>query len=154
MNKKPIIRRPNPNQNSNNNIEIQKKEISTSPQNIIEEVIKPIPGEKVQVISLGGLGEIGKNTWVIRCQDQIMIIDGGLGFPSEDMHGVDLVLPELTYLIENQDKIAGMIITHGHEDHIGGISNMLQSINIPIMYGPPLAIGLLEGIIQFPILSV
>lgn len=142
MNKKPIIRRPSPNQPT----------ITNKPENNIEEntvilpeIVKPVAGEKVQVISLGGLGEIGKNTWVMRCQDQIMIIDGGLGFPSEDMHGVDLVLPELTYLIENQDKIAGMIITHGHEDHIGGISNMLQSINIPIMYGPPLAIGLLEG---------
>ncbi len=142
MNKKPIIRRPNQNQN----IEVEKKEINDNTQeNIIPDLVQAIPGEKVQVISLGGLGEIGKNTWVMRYQDQIMIIDGGLGFPSEDMHGVDLVLPELTYLIENQDKIAGMIITHGHEDHIGGISNMLKSVNIPIIYGPPLAIGLLEG---------
>ncbi|MDX1921368.1 MAG: ribonuclease J [Candidatus Caenarcaniphilales bacterium] len=112
---------------------------------IIPDLIPFDPKAKVQVIAMGGLCEIGKNTWVLSCNDKIILIDGGLAFPSEDMHGVDLVFPELTYLIENQDKIAGMIITHGHEDHIGGIVNMLRSINIPIMYGPPLAVGLLEG---------
>lgn len=138
LNQKTIIRRPSP--------EAPKAAPNTgSSQQIVPDLIKPEAGAKVQVIALGGLCEIGKNTWALRCNDQIMIIDGGLAFPSEDMHGVDLVLPELTYLIENKDKIVGMVITHGHEDHIGGISNMLKSVDIPIMYGPPLAIGLLEG---------
>jgi ribonuclease J len=137
-NQKPIIRRPEATPNANTQAPVTTSEI-------VKEVVKPVPGGKVQVIALGGLGEIGKNTWAFRCNDQIMLIDGGLGFPSEDMHGVDLVLPELTYLIENKEKIVGMIITHGHEDHIGGISNILKSVDIPIIYGPPLAVGLLEG---------
>jgi len=122
-----------------------KSSTPTEPQCIIPDIIKPEPGAKVQVIAPGGLCEIGKNTWAIRCNDQIFLIDGGLAFPTEEMHGVDLVLPELTYLVENKEKIVGMIITHGHEDHIGGVSNILKSVDIPIIYGPPLAIGLLEG---------
>ncbi len=141
-NQKPIIRRPVPPENTPTTDEVKES------GKIIPDIIKPDPNGKVQVISLGGLGEIGKNTWVLRCNDQIIIIDAGLGFPSEDMHGVDLVLPELTYLVENKDKIAGMVITHGHEDHIGGVTNMLKSVDIPIIYGPPLAIGLLEGKIK------
>jgi ribonuclease J len=137
INQKPIIRRPSP--------EGQADPQPTTTSQIVPDLVKAVPGEKVQVISLGGLCEIGKNTWAIRYQDQIMIIDGGLAFPSEDMHGVDLVLPELTYLVENKEKIVGMLITHGHEDHIGGVSNMLKSVDIPIIYGPPLAVGLLEG---------
>lgn len=136
MQGKTIIRRPD---------SANPKETKTVGTTIIEEIIPIEEGKRVQVIPIGGLCEIGKNTWVIRCDDKIAIIDGGLAFPTEEMHGVDLVLPELTYLIENKDKIAGMILTHGHEDHIGGIANMLKSIDIPIIYGPPLPIGLLEG---------
>ncbi len=134
-----------PTQQQNQNVQAAAKQIPISNEPIIADIIPRVPGAKVQVIPIGGLCEIGKNTWALRCDDQIMIIDGGLAFPTEDMYGVDLVLPDLTFFIENKDKIAGMIITHGHEDHIGGISNMLKSFDIPIMYGPPLAIGLLEG---------
>lgn len=99
----------------------------------------------LKIIPLGGLGEIGKNTMAISYGDDIILVDAGLAFPSEDMLGVDLVLPEITYLVENQHKLRGLAITHGHEDHIGGIPFILKEIPIPVIYGPALAIGLLEG---------
>ena len=99
----------------------------------------------VKVIPLGGLGEIGKNTMVFSCGEDIMLVDAGLGFPNEDMPGVDLVLPDLTYLIQNQKEIQGLAITHGHEDHIGGIPYLLKNVSVKNIYGPALALGILEG---------
>lgn len=99
----------------------------------------------LKIIPIGGLGEIGKNTMAICCGNDIMLVDAGLAFPSEEMLGVDLVLPDLSFLVENQDKIRGLAITHGHEDHIGGIPFMLRDVSIPVIYGPSLALGLLEG---------
>ncbi len=99
----------------------------------------------LRIIPLGGLGEIGKNTMLICYEDDMMLVDAGLAFPTEDMLGVDLVLPDLQYLIENQSRIRGLAITHGHEDHIGGIPFMLRDLSIPVIYGPALALGLLEG---------
>lgn len=99
----------------------------------------------LKIIPLGGLHEIGKNTCVFEINDEILLLDAGLAFPTESMHGVQVVLPDLTYLRENRHKIKGMIITHGHEDHIGGIPFHLQQIDIPIMYGPRLAIALLQA---------
>jgi len=99
----------------------------------------------VKVIPLGGLGEIGKNTMVLSCGEDIILIDAGLGFPSDDMPGVDLVLPDLTYLIENKKSIEALMITHGHEDHIGGIPNLLKNVTVKDIYGPALALGILEG---------
>jgi len=101
--------------------------------------------EIVKVIPLGGLGEIGKNTMVLSCGDDIMLVDAGLGFPNEDMPGVDLVLPDLTYLIENQRQVHGLAITHGHEDHIGGIPYLLKHVTVKNIYGPALALGILES---------
>ena len=77
--------------------------------------------------------------------DEIVLLDAGLSFPTEGMHGVNIVLPDITYLKENQHKIKGMIVTHGHEDHIGGIAFHLQQFNIPVIHGPRLAMALLQG---------
>ncbi len=99
----------------------------------------------LRVIPLGGLHEIGKNTCVFEYGDDIMLVDAGLAFPDDGMHGVNVVMPDTTYLRENQKKIRGMIVTHGHEDHIGGISHHLKHFNIPIIYGPPLAMSMLHG---------
>ncbi|HIK45847.1 MAG TPA: RNase J family beta-CASP ribonuclease, partial [Leptolyngbyaceae cyanobacterium M65_K2018_010] len=98
----------------------------------------------LKIIPLGGLHEIGKNTCVFEINDEIMLLDAGLAFPTDGMHGVNIVLPDVTYLRENRDKIKGMIVTHGHEDHIGGIAFHLKQFDIPVIYGPRLAMALLE----------
>jgi len=98
----------------------------------------------LKIIPLGGLHEIGKNTCVFEYEDEIVLLDAGLAFPTDGMHGVNIVLPDMTYLRENRDKIKGMIVTHGHEDHIGGIAFHLRQFDIPVMYGPRLAMALLH----------
>ena len=103
--------------------------------------------QKLQVIPLGGLGEIGKNMTVIRVDDEILIIDSGLMFPDEDMLGVDLVIPDISYLVENKDKIKAIVLTHGHEDHIGALPYVLKQINVPV-YGTRLTLGILTGRLQ------
>ncbi|MFB8787274.1 MAG: ribonuclease J [Potamolinea sp.] len=99
----------------------------------------------LKIIPLGGLHEIGKNTCVFEYKDEIILLDAGLAFPNDEMHGINIVLPDTTYLRENRHKIKGMIVTHGHEDHIGGIPYHLKQFDIPIMYGPRLAMALLQG---------
>jgi ribonuclease J len=103
---------------------------------------KPSP---LRVIPLGGLHEIGKNTCVFEYGDELMLVDAGLAFPSDGMHGVNVVMPDTSYLRENQKRIRGMVVTHGHEDHIGGIPHHLKNFNIPIIYGPRLAMSMLKG---------
>ncbi|MEN9220812.1 MAG: ribonuclease J [Thermostichus sp. BF3_bins_97] len=98
----------------------------------------------VQMIPLGGEREIGKNTWAFRYEDDIILLDAGLAFPDESMHGVNIVLPDMSYIKQNRDKIRGMVVTHGHEDHIGGIPYHLREFDIPVIYGPKLALALLE----------
>lgn len=105
---------------------------------------KSVPAVPLKVIPLGGLEEIGKNLTVFECENDIIIVDCGMSFPDEDMPGIDLVIPDFTYLIKNKDKIRGLFVTHGHEDHIGGIPYLLKELKIPI-YGTKLTVGLISG---------
>ena len=100
--------------------------------------------QKLQIIPLGGLGEIGKNMTVIRYGDEMIVIDAGLMFPENDMLGIDLVIPDYTFLLENQNYLRAIILTHGHEDHIGALPYILKNISVPI-YGTKLTLGILEG---------
>jgi ribonuclease J len=100
--------------------------------------------DTVEIVPLGGLGEFGMNMMALRCGSDIAIIDAGLMFPRDDLLGVDLVVPELTYLLEHRDEVRAVILTHGHEDHIGGLSYLLEEIPVPV-YGTALTLGFAEG---------
>lgn len=100
--------------------------------------------KKLDIIPLGGLGEIGKNMTVFRYGDDIILIDAGLKFPEDDMLGIDLVIPDTTYLMDNQEKVKGIFLTHGHEDHIGSLPFLLKQLPVPV-YGTALTLGILQG---------
>ena len=98
----------------------------------------------MEVIPLGGLGEFGMNTMAVRYGEDIIVIDAGLMFPRDDLLGVDLVVPDFTYLLENRDKVRALILTHGHEDHIGALPYLLKELQLPV-YGTPLTLGFARG---------
>ena len=99
--------------------------------------------KKIRIIPLGGLGEVGKNMMAYEYGDDILIVDTGIMFPDNDMLGIDYIIPDFNYLLSKRDKVRGIIITHGHEDHIGAIHHVLEQINVPI-YATPLTRGLVE----------
>ena len=99
--------------------------------------------EKLKIVSLGGLNEVGKNLTVYEYGQDIIVVDCGLGFPDDDMYGVDIVIPDVTYLVKNKHRIRGVVLTHGHEDHIGGLPYLMREISAPI-YATPLTAGLIE----------
>ena len=99
---------------------------------------------KLKIIPLGGVGEIGKNITVFQYKDEIVIVDCGLSFPEDEMLGIDIVIPDIGYLIRNKDKIKGLVLTHGHEDHIGALPYVLKDLNIPV-YGSRLTLGLVKN---------
>lgn len=106
---------------------------------------KPVPSKNpIKIIPLGGLGEIGKNITLYEFEGDMFLVDCGMSFPDEDTPGIDIVIPDFTYVLENKDKIKGLVVTHGHEDHIGAIPYLLKNFNLPI-YATRLTIGLIEG---------
>ena len=100
--------------------------------------------KKIKVIPLGGLGEVGKNITVIEYGEEIIVVDCGMTFPDSEMYGIDVVIPDVTYLVNNKERVKGFFITHGHEDHIGAIPYILKQINVPI-YATNLTIGLIQN---------
>ncbi len=122
-------------------VTLKKSETKTAPIKAADNVSNT---PALKMMALGGLKEIGKNTWVFEINNEIMLLDAGLSFPDDGMPGVNIVLPDMTYLRENKHRIKGMIVTHAHEDHIGAIAFQLKQFEIPVIYGPRLAMALLE----------
>lgn len=106
--------------------------------------MKNINNSKLRIIPLGGLEQIGMNITAFEFEDSIVVVDCGLSFPEDDMLGIDLVIPDVTYLKENIDKVKGFVITHGHEDHIGALPYIIKDINVPI-YATKLTMGIIEN---------
>ena len=128
---------PKKNSRTDNNNKKETKKVPTIRESFFEK-------NKLKIIPLGGLEEVGKNITVFEYGNDIIVVDCGVAFPEDDMLGVDLVIPDITYLEKNKNKIRGMVITHGHEDHIGSIPYFLKKINVPI-YATKLTVGLIKA---------
>jgi ribonuclease J len=105
-------------------------------------LLETLPEGKLRFVPLGGVGEIGKNMYVYHVRDQLLVVDCGLKFPDDDMHGVDVVVPDVRYLVENRHAIQAIVLTHGHEDHIGALAYVMPQLPGVPVYGPRLALGL------------
>ena len=138
----------NRNENTNNRRTRTNNRPMTRNQEVQSDLIGRQPAGsnkgKFQIIPLGGLGEIGKNMTIFQYEDEIIVLDAGLAFPSEDMLGVDIVIPDMSYIIENKDRVKAVVITHGHEDHIGSLAYLMKEISCPV-YATNLVCGLIEG---------
>ncbi|MBB5172019.1 ribonuclease J [Texcoconibacillus texcoconensis] len=99
--------------------------------------------EKIRVFSLGGVGEVGKNMYVVEVDNEMIVVDSGLMFPDDDMLGVDIVIPDISYLVENKDRVKGIVLTHGHEDHMGAVPYLIKKLNVPV-YGTKLTLALVK----------
>ena len=107
--------------------------------------------ENIKIYSLGGLGVVGMNMYVVEQDNEIIVIDAGILFPDDDVHGVNYIIPDFTHLEKNESKIVGLFITHGHEDHIGGLPFLLQKVKIPVIYAAGIAVPLIQNkLAEFP----
>lgn len=131
--------------NSGRTSNSQRASTPRQPKSSREAVTMPHGKKNLSIIPLGGIGEIGKNMFAMQYEDDILLIDGGLAFPDADMLGVDILVPKIDWVIDNADKIKGWVITHGHEDHIGGLPYMIKQLPKIPMYGAKLTLGLLRG---------
>ena len=141
-------KRSGENRNNSRQASQQKNEPGNSSANAPARAMKTAKKDNrktpVKIIPLGGLNEIGKNMTAFECSNDIFIVDCGLAFPDSEMLGVDIVIPDFTYIERNQAKVRGVVLTHGHEDHIGGLAYLLKKINVPV-YGTKLTLGLVDG---------